>query len=70
MSEITTVFVSATTRDLGTCRQAVRDVLLGLGVHPVVQDDFSPDYRAIVEILRKKISECDAVICQIGRAHV
>jgi hypothetical protein len=60
------VFVSATTGDLGTFRLAVRDTLVTMGAHPVVQDDFPSDYRRVVDMLRKKIDQCDAVISLVG----
>jgi len=63
------VFVSATSRDLGSYRQAVKDVLLTREWHPIVQDNFAPDYRAVHDLLRAKISKCDAVICLIGRRY-
>ena len=62
----TKVFVSATTQDLGRCRDAVKGALLTGDIHPVTQEHFPPDYREIVEILRDRISQCDAVICLLG----
>ena len=62
------VFISATSRDLGSFRKAVSDVLLTLDAHPVIQEHFAPDYRSVVEMLREKIGECDAVICLVGRS--
>lgn len=69
MPDLACVFVSSTTADLGSYRLAVRNKLMQLEVHPVVQDDWPPDYRTIVEMLRDRISKCDAVICVIGRAY-
>src|SRR5438067_6756604 len=69
MSSVPRVFVSATSRDLGSFRKAVSDVLLNLDVHPVVQDHFAPDYRSVVEMLREKIGQCDAVLCLVGRRY-
>jgi hypothetical protein len=60
------VFISATSRDLGSFRKAVSDILLTLGAHPVIQDHFTPDYHSVVEMLREKIGRCDAVICLVG----
>ena len=68
-SSVPQVFVSATTGDLGSFREAVAGVLQKLDVHPVVQDDFPPDYRSVIAMLRDKISRCDAVICLIGRRY-
>src|SRR3954453_23388489 len=69
MPAIPSVFISATSRDLGSYRQAVADVLPKLGAHPVVQDHFPPDHRSVVEMLRSKIEPCDAVVCLVGRAY-
>jgi serine/threonine protein kinase len=66
------IFVSATSRDLGSFRRAVSDALLALDVQPVVQDDpaeFPPDYRAVVDMLRAKIERCDAAICLVGLVY-
>src|SRR3569623_186726 len=43
--------------------------MLKLGVHPVVQDDFPPDYRTVREMLRSKVESCDAVLCLIGQSY-
>jgi tetratricopeptide (TPR) repeat protein len=66
---IRSVFVSATTHDLGTYRQEVSRALLTAEVLPIVQEYFSPDYRTILELLREKIQRCDAVICLVGFAY-
>src|SRR5205823_7763600 len=66
MSSDPRVFVSATTRDLGSFRKAVADVLLTLEARPVIQDHFAPDYRSVVEMLREKLGNCDAVLCLVG----
>jgi len=60
------VFVSATTRDLGDCREAVKDILLSGGIHPRTQEQFPPDHRALDEFLRATVGDCDAVICLVG----
>jgi len=60
------VFVSATTADLGPCRQAVRDILLAAGIFPIAQDHFSPDHRMIEQLITDRILSVDAVICLVG----
>jgi serine/threonine protein kinase len=69
MSAVPQVFISATSRDLGSFREAVSDVLMKLGAHPVIQEDFGPDHRSVVEMLREKVGKCDAVICLVGRRY-
>jgi tetratricopeptide (TPR) repeat protein len=60
------VFVSATSRDLASYRQELGHALLKGGIFPVVQEDFPPDWRQIVELLEAKIRSCEAVVCLIG----
>jgi hypothetical protein len=56
------VFISATSADLRSCRQIVKEALLTLGCVPVEQANFPPDYRTVREMLRAKLSACDAVV--------
>lgn len=63
------VFVSATTSDLGECRKRVSEILLGAGIFPVVQDHFGPDHRTIAEMLMDKIRGADAVLCLVGHRY-
>ncbi|MCD4677603.1 MAG: DUF4062 domain-containing protein [Desulfobacula sp.] len=60
------VFISATTSDLGNYRRSISDILLIGGIFPVVQDYFGSDHRTIENILLDKIQAADAVICIIG----
>ena len=69
MIRVPRVFISATSRDFGSFRKAVAEVLLTLDAQPVLQDHFVPDYRSVVEMLREKIGTCDAVICLVGRVY-
>lgn len=65
---IAAVFVSATSRDLGSYRREARDALLTGGILPIVQDHFPPDYRTLCDLLRDQIRKCDAVFCLVGFA--
>src|SRR5436190_14458598 len=69
MAHFVSVFVSATTKDLGRFRDAVADKLLALDLHPVVQKHFETDYRTLRDKLRDKVSACDAVIHLAGFAY-
>src|SRR5262249_21515056 len=69
MPAVPQVFISATSRDLGSFRKAVADVLLTLGAHPIIQEHFPPDHRSVVEMLRVRIGPSDAVICLVGRRY-
>jgi tetratricopeptide (TPR) repeat protein len=69
MSSVPRVFVSATSRDLASYRRAVADALRSIGALAVIQEDFPPDYRSVMEVLRHRIAGCDAVICLIGRIY-
>ena len=63
------IFISATSKDLASCRQLVRDALLTLGCVPVTQDHFAPDARTVREMLRVRIAACDAVIHLAGECY-
>ena len=69
MQERPNVFISATTADLGSYRLAVRDTLLDQGVHPILQNHLEPDYQTLLDILRREINACDAVICLVGYVY-
>ena len=69
MQERPNVFISATTADLGSYRLAVRDTLLDQGVHPILQNHLEPDYQTLLDILRREINACDAVICLVGDVY-
>src|SRR5438034_709267 len=45
------VFVSATTADLGPCRELVTRILIQEGIFPVVQDHFGPDHRELRRVI-------------------
>jgi len=61
------VFVSATSGDLKTCRQAVKDVLLQSNIQPVTQEVLPADHRDLPEFLDALVQSCDAVVCLIGK---
>jgi tetratricopeptide (TPR) repeat protein len=63
------VFVSATSQDLRTCRQLIKEALLTLGCVPVEQTNFPPDARTVREMLRVKITACDAVVHVAGEVY-
>jgi len=60
------VFVSSTTRDLGSYRQLVCDELWKGECFPVVQKHFPADPRKLSEFLEDAIRKCDIVICLLG----
>jgi len=60
------IFVSSTSRDLGTYRQLVCHELWVGDYHPVVQEHFPSDPRRLSVFLEEQIDRCDAVICLIG----
>lgn len=60
------VFVSATTGDLATSRENVKDALLSMKCYPVEEANFQPDYLAITEMLEGKIKSCQALIHVVG----
>src|SRR5437016_14550571 len=62
----TRVFISATSKDLGTVRELVKQALLTMGCMPVEQGNFPPDYRSVGEMIEHKIDRCEAVIHIVG----
>ncbi len=62
MSEVLRVFLSATSADLGAVREAAKHALLTLGYFPVEQAHFGPAPETLLELLRRKIEQSDAVL--------
>src|SRR6266478_4396252 len=60
------VFISATSKDLGTVRELVKQALLTMGCMPIEQTNFPPDYRSVREMIEEKIAACEAVIHIVG----
>ena len=63
------VFISATGADLQSCRQLVKEALLALGCVPAEQTKFPSDYRTAHDMLRTKITACDAVVHLAGKCY-
>jgi hypothetical protein len=63
------IFISATSWDLLSYRQAVRGIVTTKGLTAVHQDESPHDYREISAKLRGWIAPCDAVICLVGMVH-
>ena len=66
MADALHVFISATSGDLGTVREIVKQGLLTMRCMPVEQTNFTPDHRTVSEMLEARIRECDAVIHLVG----
>jgi hypothetical protein len=64
--QVPKLFVSATSADLHSSHQSVKEAILTLGCVPVEETNFPPDYRIIRDMLREKILGCDAVIHVVG----
>src|SRR5262249_24344088 len=62
-------FISATSKDLGTVREEVKQALLTMECLPVEQSNFPPDYRSVQEMIEHKIGLCDAVIHIVGQRY-
>src|SRR5271170_5018347 len=60
------IFISATSSDLRSCRQLIKEALLSLGCMPVEQTNFPPDARTVREMLRVRIAGCDAQVHVAG----
>ncbi len=66
MSAPPKVFISATSGDLRSVRQIVKEALLTINCHPVEQTNFEPDWRTVSDMLRGKIADCQALIHIVG----
>jgi tetratricopeptide (TPR) repeat protein len=60
------VFISATSKDLGTVRDLVEQALLTMDCMPIEETNFPPDYRSVREMIEEKIADCEAVIHIVG----
>ena len=60
------MFISATSKDLGTVRELVKQALLTMGCMPIEQTNFPPDYRSVREMIEEKVAGCEAVIHIVG----
>lgn len=62
------IFISSTSHDLQSYREAVAKWARARNYLPVEQADFEvqPDYQTIIHMLRDKLAPCDAVIHLVG----
>ncbi len=60
------IFVSSTSKDLGSYRKIVAETLSKKAVLPIIQDYFGTSADTLPQMIQKKIADCDAVICLIG----
>lgn len=65
-SYVPRVFVSSTSRDLGSYRNLVCAELRRGGCFPVVQEDFPSDPRKLSDFLEDSIRKADVLICLLG----
>ncbi|MBZ0315794.1 MAG: tetratricopeptide repeat protein [Anaerolineae bacterium] len=56
------VFISSTSKDLHTHREAVRDAVLKLGMHPVMMEHFPAMDADAIEACRRKVLDCDEFV--------
>src|SRR5271166_6522251 len=66
MAEHAEVFISGTTRDLGSCRREIKEALLTLKIFPIEESNFELTYGPLVAMLRDLIGRCDVVIHLAG----
>src|SRR5215469_506679 len=66
MAEHPEVFISATTRDLGSYRREIKEALLTLNIFPIQQDNFALAYGQLTDMLRQLIGRCDSMIHLAG----
>ncbi len=63
------IFISAVTRELGTIRQLVANVLTRLGYEPIWQEIFGTESGDLRAMLRTKIDSCTGLIHLVGAAY-
>lgn len=56
------VFVSSTSKDLTAHREAVRDALLRLGMHPVMMEHFPTIDAGALAACHRKVLDCDLFV--------
>lgn len=56
------VFISSTQRDLEEYRDALKDVVLRLGYHPIVQENFSPTADNALQECYNKVRQADVFV--------
>jgi hypothetical protein len=66
MAEHAEVFISGTTRNLGSYRREIKDALLTLKIFPIEESNFALAYGPLVAMLRDLIGRCDVVIHLAG----
>ena len=66
MAEHAEVFISATTRDLGSYRREIKNALLTLQIFPIEESNFALAHGPLTAMLHDLIGRCDAVIHLAG----
>jgi hypothetical protein len=66
MKPRTTIFLSGVSHEFGSFRDAIEVELQKKGCFADNQPGFAPDYRTVEEMLRRRLSDCDAVIHLVG----
>ena len=69
MAEHAEVFISATTRDLGSFRREIKDALLTHQIFPIEESNFPLAYGPLTAMLGELIGRCDAVIHLAGFSY-
>jgi tetratricopeptide (TPR) repeat protein len=69
MAEHAEVFISGTTRDLGSYRREIKEALLTLKIFPIEESNFELTYGPLVAMLRDRIGRCDVVIHLAGFSY-
>jgi len=66
LTQLLTVFVSSTSRDLGDYRAIARNVVLDMGWTPRMMEHFGALPEPTVSACREQVAKCDAVLLIIG----
>ena len=63
------IFISAVTKEFGSARQRVADILTRLGYEPVSEEIFGTESGDLRPILRRKLESCQGLIQLVGEAY-
>jgi hypothetical protein len=69
MAKHAEVFISGTTRDLGSYRREIKEALLTLKIFPIEESNFTLAYGPLTAMLGELIGRCDAVIHLAGFSY-
>jgi hypothetical protein len=62
MRQYFNVFISSTSKDLGTYREAIREAVMGLKMYPIMMEDFNASDNNALQKCYDEVQQCDIFI--------